>query len=71
MASSAHAATRGWSLFDTAIGPCALAWGEHAITGAQLPGASPAATRSRMRQRFPGVDETAPPSFAAAVIADI
>ena len=71
MASPAHPATRGWSLFDTAIGPCALAWGEHAITGAQLPGANPAATRSRMRLRFPGVAECAPPPFAAAVVADI
>ena len=71
MASYAHGATRGWSLFDTAIGPSALAWGERAITGAQLPGPSAAATRSRMRQRFPGVDETAPPPFAATVIAGI
>ena len=71
MASSPHPATRGWSLFDTAIGHCALAWGEHAITGAQLPGASAAATAARMRQRFPGIDEAAPPPFAAAVIAGI
>jgi methylated-DNA-[protein]-cysteine S-methyltransferase len=71
MASATHSVTRGWSLFDTAIGPCALAWGDQAITGAQLPGASAAATRSRMRQRFPGVDEAAPPPFAAAVVADI
>jgi methylated-DNA-[protein]-cysteine S-methyltransferase len=71
MASSPHPATRGWSLFDTAIGDCALAWSEHAVTGAQLPGASAAATRARMRQRFPGIDEAAPPPFAAAVIGDI
>jgi methylated-DNA-[protein]-cysteine S-methyltransferase len=72
MAPSPHPATRGWSLFDTAIGACGLAWGEHAITGAQLPAVSAAATRARMRQRFSGIDEAAsPPAFAAAVIADI
>jgi len=71
MASPVHSATRGWSLFDTAIGPCALAWSDHAITGAQLPGASAGATRLRMRQRFPATDEAVPPPHAAAVIADI
>jgi methylated-DNA-[protein]-cysteine S-methyltransferase len=71
MASSTRPATRGWALFDTAIGACALAWGEHAVTGAQLPDASAAATRARMRQRFPGVGEADPPPFATAVIADI
>ena len=71
MASAAQPATLGWALFDTAIGACALAWGEHAITGAQLPAASAEATRARMRRRFPGTAEADPPPFAAAVIADV
>lgn len=71
MASCARPATLGWALFDTAIGACALAWSAHAITGAQLPDASAAATRARMRQRFPGIGESDPPPFAAAVIADV
>ena len=71
MASTAPSATLGWSLFDTAIGPCALAWSDQAITGAQLPGGSAGATRARMRQRFPAVGEAPPPPHAEAVIAGI
>ena len=48
-------------LFDTAIGRCALAWSVDGLTGVQLPGADEAATRARMRARFPGVEEREPP----------
>lgn len=39
--------------YDTALGCCALAWGEQGIVGSQLPEESTAATRDRMRARFP------------------
>jgi methylated-DNA-[protein]-cysteine S-methyltransferase len=51
----------GFSLFDTAIGACGIAWGEHGLVGVQLPEADEARTRARMLRRFPGVAEAAPP----------
>lgn len=43
----------GFTLFDTAIGLCAIAWGSNGIAGVQLPEASESETRARMRRRFP------------------
>ena len=51
----------GFGLFDTAIGRCGIAWGERGLTGVQLPEADETLTRARMRRRFPGLAETAPP----------
>jgi methylated-DNA-[protein]-cysteine S-methyltransferase len=49
-----------FALFETAIGPCGLAWDEHGILGVQLPERTAAATRARVAARFPGANETAP-----------
>ena len=54
--------TDGFTLFDTAVGHCAIAWGPLGITGVQLPEADAAATRERMHNRFPGVVADEPPS---------
>jgi methylated-DNA-[protein]-cysteine S-methyltransferase len=54
-------AAQGFDVFATALGPCGIAWGERGIVGVQLPEASLAATRARLRRRFPGASETAPP----------
>ena len=43
----------GFALFDTTIGPCGIAWGEHGIRGVQLPEGSPHGTRARLQRRFP------------------
>jgi methylated-DNA-[protein]-cysteine S-methyltransferase len=51
----------GFALFDTAIGPCGIAWGDGGIAGVQLPEAGEAETRARMLHRFPAAGETAPP----------
>jgi methylated-DNA-[protein]-cysteine S-methyltransferase len=61
----------GFCLFDTAIGPCGIAWNEHSLAGVQLPEADEASTRSRMRRRFPHVPEAAPPDSVQSVIARI
>jgi methylated-DNA-[protein]-cysteine S-methyltransferase len=53
-------AARGYTLFDTAIGRCGLAWSERGIAGVQLPEASVAATRKRLARRFPDASETRP-----------
>lgn len=50
------------TFFETAIGSCGIAWGEHGLVGVQLPEESPAATRRRLERRFPrAVEAPAPP----------
>ena len=51
----------GFTLFETAIGRCGIAWGAHGISGVQLPQADEAETRARMLQRFPAAGEGMPP----------
>jgi methylated-DNA-[protein]-cysteine S-methyltransferase len=51
----------GFTLFDTAVGCCALAWSGAAIVEVNLPEASPEQTRRRMRRRLPGAVEQPPP----------
>jgi len=46
--------TRGFTLFDTMIGRCALAWGERGVAGVQLPEAREPATRARVVERMVG-----------------
>jgi methylated-DNA-[protein]-cysteine S-methyltransferase len=63
--------TVGYSVFSTAIGACALAWGDDALTAVQLPEGDESAARARMRRRFPNAPESAPPPFALEAIAGI
>jgi methylated-DNA-[protein]-cysteine S-methyltransferase len=51
-----------FTLFETAIGPCALVWNARAIAGVQLPEADSEATRRRLRARFPEALEAPPPT---------
>jgi len=41
-----------FAIFDTAIGRCGIAWGEHGINAVQLPMSSEDKTRARIRQRY-------------------
>ena len=50
-----------FTLFDTAIGRCAIAWSERGVVARQLPEASEAATRARVVKRHPQAREVAPP----------
>jgi methylated-DNA-[protein]-cysteine S-methyltransferase len=54
-------AAHGFALFDTAIGRCAIAWGERGIARVQLPEAREAATRARLLRQLPGARELSPP----------
>ncbi|WP_405160180.1 MGMT family protein [Nocardia sp. NBC_01499] len=45
------------TLFDTAIGICAIAWSGTAVIRFQLPEASPAATRARITRRRTGLPD--------------
>ena len=52
---------RGFTLFDTAIGRCGIAWGERGVLGVQLPERSEAAARARLLRRCPDAAEATPP----------
>jgi methylated-DNA-[protein]-cysteine S-methyltransferase len=49
-----------FAIFDTAIGPCGIVWGERGITGVQLPMGNEEKTRKRIHQRSGDVTEAAP-----------
>jgi methylated-DNA-[protein]-cysteine S-methyltransferase len=51
-----------FALFDTAIGPCAIAWSVRGVTALQLPEADRRATGARLRRRLPGALEADPPA---------
>ncbi|QYN25327.1 methylated-DNA--[protein]-cysteine S-methyltransferase [Amycolatopsis sp. DSM 110486] len=53
--------TSGYTVFDTPLGACGLAWREGAIIGTALPGSSPASTRAFLARRFPDATEAVPP----------
>ncbi len=61
----------GYAIFETAVGLCAVAWGEDGLIGVQLPEGDRAAAEARLRRRFPGVVEAAPDAAVQAVIDDI
>lgn len=62
---------RAFALFDTAIGRCAIAWGEGGILGLQLPEADARRTRERALRRFEAQRVGEPPAGIAQVIADV
>ncbi|MGB8394394.1 MAG: cysteine methyltransferase, partial [Pseudolabrys sp.] len=62
---------RGYSIFDTAIGRCGLAWGELGIVGVQLPEAREIETRKRLFQLYPEAREQRPPLNAEIAIEGI
>ena len=59
------------AIFDTAIGPCAIVWGERGLLGVQIPEVAEAATRARMVKRFPAAQEITPPPHIQDVIAGV
>ncbi|MBS0535927.1 MAG: methylated-DNA--[protein]-cysteine S-methyltransferase [Proteobacteria bacterium] len=62
---------QAYTLFDTAIGTCAIAWHAQGLIGVQLPEASVEATRARMHRRFPQAVERAPDDAAQRAIKGI
>jgi methylated-DNA-[protein]-cysteine S-methyltransferase len=64
-------AAHGFICFDTAIGECALAWGEHGLVGVLLPEGRGGANRARLARRFPDAVETEPPAGIGAAVAEI
>ncbi len=59
---------RAYSIFDSAIGRCAVVWSEAGIVGVQLPEAREIDTRRRLFQHYPEARETKPtPNSEAAI----
>jgi methylated-DNA-[protein]-cysteine S-methyltransferase len=52
--------SQGFTLFDTAVGRCGIAWSAHGILGVQLPERQESATRARLIRRYPEAAETSP-----------
>ncbi len=59
---------RAYTIFDTAIGRCGIAWGPSGIVGVQLAEAREIDTRRRLFQIYPEARETRPnPNVEAAI----
>ncbi|MBL8699758.1 MAG: methylated-DNA--[protein]-cysteine S-methyltransferase [Alphaproteobacteria bacterium] len=61
----------GYSIFDTDLGRCAIAWGDHGVVRVALPDADDAALRRSLLARHPDAKEAPPPPAIAAAIAAI
>src|SRR6476646_3921995 len=60
--------TVDYALFDTAVGRCAIAWGELGVVALQLPGSSDERTRARIRRMLPSAAEAGPPAEVQRII---
>jgi methylated-DNA-[protein]-cysteine S-methyltransferase len=63
--------TTNFTLFDTAIGRCSIAWTDDGIVATQLPEGSDERARTRLEKSFPGIVESVPSVPVEAVIARI
>jgi methylated-DNA-[protein]-cysteine S-methyltransferase len=63
--------TGGYTLFDTAIGRCGIAWSERGVSSVQLPEGRDDDTRARLLRRSPGIPEAAPPADVRRAIEGI
>jgi methylated-DNA-[protein]-cysteine S-methyltransferase len=59
---------RGYTVFDTTIGRCGIAWGDLGVLGVQLPEAREIETRRRLFQLFPDARELRPPPDVQSAI---
>jgi methylated-DNA-[protein]-cysteine S-methyltransferase len=60
-----------YTLFDTSIGFCGIAWNGRGIVGVQLPEEGASKTSNRLLNRFPGIVPASPPLDVQGIIADI
>ena len=64
-------AGRGYTIFDTAIGRCGIAWGDLGVVGVQLPEVREIDTRKRLFHLYPEAREIRPPVHVEAAIEGI
>ncbi len=60
-----------YTLFDTAAGPCGIAWNARGVTHFALPGSSRGTSEARIRRCSGGQRSDDPPPAIKAVIADV
>lgn len=60
-----------FALFETPIGPCAIAWTDQAVVAFQLPNGTAERTRARLRRRWPGAVEAPPTGWIADTIGKV
>src|ERR1700748_1280637 len=53
--------TSQYTLFDTPLGRCGIAWNTHGIVGLQLPEASETATKAKLLDRIDEAEPASPP----------
>jgi methylated-DNA-[protein]-cysteine S-methyltransferase len=58
----------GYTIFDTAIGRCGIAWSDAGVVGVQLPEAREIETRRRLFRLYPEAREQRPPLNAEIAI---
>jgi methylated-DNA-[protein]-cysteine S-methyltransferase len=58
----------GFTLFETPVGRCGIAWGEHGIVAVQLPAGRDAETCERLLERCPAAQEATPSAEAQLAI---
>ena len=58
----------GFSLFDTGIGRCGIAWSSAGLSGMQLPEPDEARALSRLKRRFPDLEQADPPIWVQQAI---
>jgi methylated-DNA-[protein]-cysteine S-methyltransferase len=58
-------------IFDTAIGPCGVAWNARGLTGVQLPEKDRATTERRLAAKAGSAGTAEPPPSVATIVADI
>jgi len=61
-----HMTGRGYTIFDTGIGRCAIAWGAAGLVGVQLPEIREIDTRRRL-YLYPDARELRPPPNVGAI----
>jgi methylated-DNA-[protein]-cysteine S-methyltransferase len=64
-------AGRGYTIFDTSVGRCGIAWGQAGIVGVHLPEAREIETRGRMLRQYPDAREMRAPVNVEAAIEGI
>jgi methylated-DNA-[protein]-cysteine S-methyltransferase len=64
-------AGRAYTIFDTGIGRCGIAWGDAGVVGVQLPEAREIETRRRLFRLYPEARELRPPLSVETAIEGI
>jgi methylated-DNA-[protein]-cysteine S-methyltransferase len=64
-------AGRGYTIFDTGIGRCGIAWSNTGVVGVQLPEAREIETRKRLFQLYPDARDMRPPVTVETAIEGI